>query len=166
MTAATQWLERTLDDSANKRIAVPEAFLAVDAILNIYTNVVSGLVVHEKVIARHIQEELPFMASENVMMVAVKRGGDRQEIHEKIRQLSQEAGHTVKELGQPNDLVERMAAEPMLGLSREEIEAHLDPKLYVGRCPQQVEEFLDGAIQPVLDRHAAALERADAPLEV
>ncbi len=166
VTAATQWFERTLDDSANKRLAIPEAFLAVDAILGIYANVVSGLVVHEKVIARHVREELPFMATENIMMDAVKRGGDRQAIHERIRQLSLEAGHTVKDLGLPNDLIERIAADPTFGLSREELEAHLEPAAYIGRCPEQVEEFLSGYIQPVLQRYAAALKRKDAELTV
>ena len=166
VTAATQWFERTLDDSANKRLAIPEAFLAVDAILGIYANVASGLVVHEKVIARHVREELPFMATENIMMDAVKRGGDRQAIHERIRQLSLEAGHTVKDLGLPNDLIERIAADPTFGLSREELEAHLEPAAYIGRCPEQVEEFLSGYIQPVLRRYAAALKRKDAELTV
>lgn len=166
VTAATQWFERTLDDSANKRISVPEAFLAVDAILNIYANVSSALVVHEKVIEKHVREELPFMATENIMMDAVKRGGDRQVLHERIRQLSLKAGHTIKDLGQPNDLVERIAAEPMFGLTREEIEAHLDPSRYIGRCPEQVEEFLARVVRPVLTRYAAALERQDTQLTV
>lgn len=166
VTAASQWFERTLDDSANKRLAVPEAFLAVDAILSIYANVASGLVVHEKVIARHVQEELPFMATENIMMDAVKRGGNRQELHERIRQLSIEAGHTVKDEGKPNDLIDRIAAEPMFGLSREELEAHLDSSAYIGRCPQQVEEFLAQEVRPVLERYASALERSDMELTV
>lgn len=166
VTAATQWFERTLDDSANKRLSVPEAFLAVDAILNLYANVVSGLVVHEKVIARHVREELPFMATENIMMDAVKRGGDRQVIHERIRQLSMEAGYTVKELGFPNDLMDRIAADPVFGLTREELEAHMDPKAYIGRCPEQVEEFLEGYVRPVLDRYPAALAREDDQLTV
>lgn len=166
ITAATQWFERTLDDSANKRLSVPEAFLAVDAILNIYANVASGLVVHEKVIAKHVQEELPFMATENIMMDAVKRGGDRQAIHERIRQLSLEAGYTVKELGLPNDLIDRIAADPMFGLTREELAAHLDSKAYIGRCPEQVDEFISACVQPVLDRYPAALVRVDAQLTV
>jgi len=166
VTAATQWFERTLDDSANKRISIPEAFLAVDAILNIYANVASGLVVHEKVIARHVAEELPFMATENIMMDAVKRGGDRQELHERIRQLSLEAGHTVKDEGKPNDLIDRIAAEPMFGLTREEINAHLDASRYIGRCPEQVTEFLKEEVRPVLERYAGALERKDAELTV
>ena len=166
VTAATQWFERTLDDSANKRVSVPEAFLAVDAILNIYANVASGLVVHEKVIARHVSEELPFMATENIMMDAVKKGGDRQALHERIRQLSLEAGHTMKDKGLPNNLIDLIAAEPMFGLTREEIEAHLDAARYIGRCPQQVDEFLDQDIRPVLERYREALGRKDTELTV
>lgn len=166
VTSATQWFERTLDDSANKRIAIPEAFLAVDAILNIYANVASGLVVHPKVIEKHVMEELPFMATENIMMDAVKKGGDRQELHERIRQLSIEAGHTVKDEGKPNDLIDRIAAEPMFGLTREEIEVHLEPKAYIGRCPEQVDEFLAGYVDPVLKRYASALEQQDTALTV
>lgn len=166
VTASTQWFERTLDDSANKRIAIPEAFLAVDAILNICANVASGLIVHPKVIEKHVMEELPFMATENIMMDAVKKGGDRQVLHEKIRQLSIEAGHTVKELGLPNDLVDRIAAEPLFGLTRGEIELHLKPSAYIGRCPEQVEEFLIQEIKPVLDRYSTALEQEDTELTV
>ena len=118
VTAATQWFERTLDDSANKRLSVPEAFLAVDAILNIYANVASGLVVHEKVIERHVLEELPFMASENIMMDAVKRGGNRQDLHERIRVHSLEAGRNVKDLGLPNNLIDLIAADPLFGMSQ------------------------------------------------
>ena len=165
-TAATQWFERTLDDSANKRISVPEAFLAVDAILNIYENVCSGLVVHEKVIRRHILEELPFMASENIMMAAVKRGGDRQALHERIRVLSQEAGRNVKDLGQDNNLIDLIAADPLFGMSREELTAHLEPERYIGRCPEQVTEFLEQCVQPVLDRYPEALQGADVDLKV
>ena len=166
VTAATQWFERTLDDSANKRISVPEAFLAVDAILNIYENVCSGLVVHEKVIRRHILEELPFMASENIMMDAVKRGGDRQALHERIRVLSQEAGRNVKDLGQDNNLIDLIAADPLFGMSREELTAHLEPERYIGRCPEQVTEFLEQCVQPVLDRYPEALQGADVDLKV
>lgn len=165
-TAATQWFERTLDDSANKRISIPEAFLAVDAILGIYANVVSGLVVHKKVIEKHVREELPFMATENIMMDSVKRGGDRQALHERIRQLSLEAGHTVKDLGLPNNLVELIAADPVFGLTKAEIEAHLDPGLYIGRCPEQVTEFLTECVAPVLEKYSAALERQDTELTV
>ena len=166
VTSATQWFERTLDDSANKRISVPEAFLAVDAILNIYENVCSGLVVHEKVIRRHILEELPFMASENIMMAAVKRGGDRQALHERIRVLSQEAGRNVKDLGQDNNLIDLIAADPLFGMSREELTAHLEPERYIGRCPEQVTEFLEQCVQPVLDRYPEALQGADVDLKV
>ena len=138
ITSATQWFERTLDDSANKRISVPEAFLAIDAILNIYQNVASGLIVHEKVINKHIQEELPFMASENIMMDAVRRGGDRQVLHEEIRKMSIEAGRVVKDEGGSNNLLELIAKNPMFGMTMEELSAHMDPALYIGRCPQQV----------------------------
>lgn len=137
VTAANQWFERTLDDSANKRISVPEAFLAVDAILNIYENVTSGLVVHEKVIERHVMEELPFMATENIMMDAVKRGGNRQELHERIRQLSIAAGSNVKDKGLENNLIDLIAEDPLFGMSREELTAHLEPSRYIGRCAEQ-----------------------------
>jgi adenylosuccinate lyase len=161
ITSATQWFERTLDDSANKRISVPEAFLAIDAILNIYLNVASGLIVHEKVINKHIQEELPFMASENIMMDAVRRGGDRQVLHEEIRKMSIKAGHVVKDEGGSNNLLELIAQNSMFGMTMEELSAHMDPSLYIGRCPQQVEEFLQDCIQPMLDKYADALN-ADA----
>lgn len=166
ITSATQWFERTLDDSANKRISVPEAFLAVDAILNIYLNVASGLIVHEKVIAKHIQEELPFMASENIMMDAVRRGGDRQVLHEEIRKMSLEAGRVVKEEGGENNLLQLIAQNPMFGMTLEEISAHMDPSLYIGRCPQQVEEFLRDDIQPVLEKYADALNAEAVELTV
>ena len=166
VTAATQWFERTLDDSANKRLSIPEGFLAVDAILRIYENVTAGLVVHEKVIEKHIQEELPFMASENIMMDAVKRGGNRQELHERIRQHSLEAGRQVKDLGQPNNLIDLIADDPLFGMSREELTAHLDAKNYIGRCPEQVEDFLEQEIRPVLARYADALGGSAAELKV
>ena len=166
ITAATQWFERTLDDSANKRISVPEAFLSVNAILNIYENVCAGLVVHEKVIDRHIQEELPFMASENIMMDAVKRGGDRQQLHERIRVLSQEAGRNVKDLGLTNNLIDLMAADPMFGMTREELTAHLEASRYIGRCPEHVEEFLEGAVRPVFEKYPQALRGKDVELIV
>ena len=166
VTTATQWFERTLDDSANKRLSVPEAFLAVDAILNIWANVASGLVVHPKVIEKHVLEELPFMASENILMDAVKRGGDRQVLHERIRVLSQEAGYSVKELGLPNDLIERMAADPAFGMTQEELSAHLDPAAYIGRCGEQVEEFLAGEVAPVLEKYAGAWHGSDTELKV
>ena len=126
----------------------------------------SGLVVHPKVIEKHVLEELPFMASENIMMAAVKRGGDRQELHERIRVLSQEAGYNVKELGLPNNLIDLMAADPSFGMTKEEMDAHLDPSAYIGRCPEQVEEFLAQEIQPVLERYSAALAGTFAELKV
>lgn len=166
MTAATQWFERTLDDSANKRIAVSEAFLAVDAILNLYENVASSLVVHPKVIEKRIMEELPFMATENIMMDAVKRGGNRQDLHEAIRTHSIAAGSVVKDEGKPNDLLDRIAADPAFGLTREEIARHLDPADYIGRCPQQVDEFLEGYVKPVLEQYAEELDKVGAEIKV
>ena len=165
-TAATQWFERTLDDSANKRISVPEAFLAVDAILNIYENVSAGLVVHEKVIEKHILEELPFMASENIMMDAVKKGGDRQELHERIRVHALEAGRNVKDLGLNNNLIDLIAEDPLFGMSREELVAHMEPSRYIGRCPQQVEDFIAEYITPVLEAHSQALTGVHTELKV
>lgn len=166
VTAASQWFERTLDDSANKRLSVPEAFLAVDAILNIYENVAGGLVVHENMIARHVREELPFMASENIMMDAVKKGGDRQALHERIRLHSIDAGKQVKDLGLENDLIDRIAADPVFGLSRQEILAHMEPSQYIGRCPEQVTEFLRDHIRPVLERYKDALAGEGTQLSV
>ncbi len=148
ITAATQWFERTLDDSANKRISVPEAFLAVDAILNIYINIAGGLVVYPKVIEKHVLDELPFMATENIMMEAVKRGGDRQELHERIRVHSMEAGKQVKVYGLKNDLVDRIAGDPMFGLSREEILNVMEPSNYIGRAAEQVTEFIENEVDP------------------
>ena len=166
MTAATQWFERTLDDSANKRIAVSEAFLATDAILNIYENVAANLVVHPKVIEKHVMEELPFMATENILMAAVKRGGNRQELHERIRTHSIAAGSQVKDQGRENDLLERIAADPAFGLTMEEIKGHLQPSDYIGRCPQQVEEFMAQHVTPILQRHQELLGQAGAELHV
>ena len=166
ITAATQWFERTLDDSANKRLSVPEAFLAVDAILGIYQNVASGLVVHTKVIEKHILEELPFMATENIMMDAVKRGGNRQELHEQIRLHSLEAGRNVKDLGLPNNLIDLIAADPLFGMTKEEITAHLEPSRYIGRCPEQVDEFLRDCVGPVLTRYADLLDGSEVELKV
>ena len=153
MTAATQWFERTLDDSANKRIAVAEAFLAVDAILEIYINVTAGLVVYERVVRRRVMEKLPFMATENVMMEAVKRGGNRQELHEALRTHSHAAAAKVKLEGGQNDLIDRIVADPLFPLTREEIEAQMDPALYVGRAPEQVTEFLEGPVAELLGRY-------------
>ncbi|HEX7049847.1 MAG TPA: adenylosuccinate lyase [Longimicrobiales bacterium] len=153
MTAAAQWLERTLDDSANRRIAIPEAYLATDATLLLLHNVAAGLVVRPNVIRRHLEEELPFMATEPVLMQAVKRGGDRQALHERIRRHSVAAAERVKDEGAPNDLAERIAADPAFGLSREEVEAALDPARHVGRAPAQVDEFLAEQVAPVLERY-------------
>ncbi len=166
ITAATQWFERTLDDSANKRLSVPEAFLAADAVLLICQNVTSGLVVHEKVIEKHILEELPFMASENILMDAVLRGGDRQQLHERIRVHSLEAGQNVKERGLANNLIDLIAADPLFGMTKEELTAHLEPSRYIGRSPDQVTEFLRGEIAPVLERYAAALDGETVELSV
>ena len=157
ITAATQWFERTLDDSANRRIAVSEAFLGVDAILNIMMNVCDGLVVYEKVIRARVMNELPFMATENIMMDAVKRGGDRQQLHEKLRVHSQAAARVVKEEGGKNDLIDRIAADPAFMVTREEIEAILDPANFTGRSEEQVEEFLRDVIRPVLEENRALL---------
>jgi adenylosuccinate lyase len=157
ITSATQWFERTLDDSANKRISVPEAFLAVDGILDLYMNVVDGLVVYDKVITKHLMAELPFMATENIMMDAVKAGGDRQELHERIRELSMKAGARVKQEGLDNNLLELIAADPMFGVTLEELQAKLDPSKYTGRAKEQVDEYLAEVVQPVLDSNADAL---------
>ncbi len=149
-TAATQWFERTLDDSANKRISVAEAFLATDAILNIMMNVTDGLVVYPKVIAQRVMNELPFMATENIMMRAVKKGGNRQELHERLRQHSIAAAKMVKEEGRPNDLIERICQDPLFNLQKEEILSVLDPVAFTGRSAQQVDEFLQGFVAPAL----------------
>lgn len=157
ITASTQWFERTLDDSANKRISIPEAFLAVDAILSLYINVADGLVVYPKVINRQFMTEIPFMATENIMMDAVKRGGDRQELHEKIRVYSMEAGRNVKEKGLENNLCELIAADSAFGLSLDEIHALLKPESFVGRSPEQVEDFLNAEVKPILEENAELL---------
>ena len=154
-TAGTQWMERTLDDSANKRISVAEAFLAVDAILNIYMNISSGLVVYEQVIRRRVMEKLPFMATENIMMESVKRGGNRQELHEALRVHSHAAAAKVKLEGGANDLIDRIEADPLFPLTRQEIEATLDPAAFTGRAASQVTEFLADVAQPVIDRYGA-----------
>ena len=157
LVASTQWFERTLDDSANKRLSVPEGFLAVDGILDLYLNVVDGLVVYPKVIEKHMMAELPFMATENIMMDAVKAGGDRQELHERIRTLSMEAGRNVKENGGENNLLELIAADPAFNLSLDALKQTMDPKKYVGRAPHQVEEFLEECIRPVLEANQELL---------
>lgn len=162
IVSSTQWFERTLDDSANKRISVPEAFLAVDGILLLYLNVVDGLVVYPKVIEKHLMAELPFMATENIMMDAVKAGGDRQELHERIRQLSMEAGRHVKEEGRDNDLLELIAADPAFKLNLEDLERTMEPRRYVGRSPEQVTDFLAAEVAPVLREYSALLgEKAE-----
>ena len=165
-TAYNQWFERTLDDSANKRISIPEAFLAVDAILQIYLNVTDGLKVYPKVIERRLREELPFMATENIMMDAVKRGGNRQELHERIRVHSVAAGRVVKEEGGQNDLIDRIAADPAFGLTKEEILAHMDPKAYIGRCEAQVEEFSAQVVDPIRAQWASLLTDEQPELKV
>lgn len=157
MTAATQWFERTLDDSANKRMSVPEAFLATDGILDLYLNVVDGLVVYPKVIHQRLMSELPFMATENIMMDAVKAGGDRQELHERIREHSMEAGRMVKAEGKPNDLLERIAADPAIGMTMETLASIMQPEKYIGRAPQQVEEFLAEVVRPMLEKNRDVL---------
>lgn len=151
LTASTQWFERTLDDSANKRISIPEAFLATDGILDLYLNITDGLVVYPKVIEGDLLRELPFMATENIMMDAVKAGGDRQELHEAIRVHSMEAGRHVKEEGKPNDLIDLIAADPKFGMTKEQIMEVMDPKNFVGRAPQQTEEFFKEYIDPILE---------------
>ena len=153
ITSATQWFERTLDDSANKRLSVPEAFLAIDGILDLYLNVVDGLVVYPKVIEKRLMSELPFMATENIMMDAVKAGGDRQELHEKIRELSMIAGKNVKEEGLDNNLLELIAADPAFNLTLEELQKTMEPSKYTGRSEEQVEEFVNSVISPVLDEN-------------
>ncbi|HJC57517.1 MAG TPA: adenylosuccinate lyase [Candidatus Eisenbergiella intestinipullorum] len=157
ITSATQWFERTLDDSANKRLSVPEGFLAIDGILDLCLNVVDGLVVYPKVIRKHLMSELPFMATENIMMDAVKKGGDRQELHERIRELSMEAGKRVKEEGLDNNLLDLIAQEPMFMTNKEELAAAMDPSRYVGCAPEQVTRFLKDVIGPVLEENQELL---------
>ena len=153
ITSATQWFERTLDDSANKRISIPEAFLTIDGILDLCLNVVGGLVVYPKVIEKHLMSELPFMATENIMMDAVKKGGNRQELHERIRELSMEAGRHVKVEGKENNLLELIAADPAFGLSLEELQETMEPSRYIGRSKEQVEIFLNEVIDPILEEN-------------
>lgn len=159
ITAATQWFERTLDDSANKRISVSEAFLATNAILELYINISDGLVVYPKVIESHLMAELPFMATENIMMDAVKAGGDRQELHERIRELSMQASKTVKVEGKPNNLLDLIAADPLFNTNKEALQKVLKPENYVGRAPEQTTEFLNGVIKPILSAHESVLGR-------
>ena len=157
ITSATQWFERTLDDSANKRLSIPEGFLAIDGILDLCLNVVDGLVVYPKVIEKHMMAELPFMATENIMMDAVKAGGDRQELHERIRELSMEAGKTVKVEGKDNNLLELIAADSAFNLSLEDLQRSMDPKKYIGRAKEQTERFVNTVVQPILDSHKELL---------
>ena len=157
ITSAAQWFERTLDDSANKRLSVPEGFLAIDGILDLCLNVVDGLVVYPKVIEKRLMSELPFMATENIMMDAVKAGGDRQELHERIRELSMEAGRNVKEKGLDNNLLELIAADSAFGLSLDELKKTMDPTKYVGRAAVQVEAYLEKVIRPLLDKNREVL---------
>ncbi len=163
ITASTQWFERTLDDSANKRISVPEAFLAADAVLSLCINVVDGLVVYDKVIYKHFMEEIPFMATENIMMDAVKKGGDRQDLHEKIRVYSMEAGRKVKMEGEKNNLCELIAQDPAFGMTLEEINSVLKPENFVGRAPEQVDDFLNGCVNPILEKNSTL---ADVTVEI
>ena len=153
LVSSTQWFERTLDDSANKRLSVPEGFLAIDGILDLYLNVVDGLVVYPKVIRKHLMAELPFMATENIMMKAVKNGGNRQELHERLRVHSHAAAAKVKLEGGANDLIDRIVADPAFKLTREEIEAELSPELYIGRCPSQVAEFIRETAEPIIGKY-------------
>ena len=157
MTASEQWFERTLDDSANRRIVIPEAFLAVDGILEILTNILDGLVVYPKVIAARVNSELPFMATENILMAAVKAGGNRQQIHEEIRVHSQEAAAQVKQLGKPNDLIERLKANP--AFSNVDFKSVMNPKAYIGRAPQQVDEFITENVTPIRKKYRKQLNR-------
>ena len=157
ITSATQWFERTLDDSANKRLSIPEGFLAIDGILDLCLNVVDGLVVYPKVIEKHMMAELPFMATENIMMDAVKAGGDRQELHKRIRELSMEAGKTVKVEGKDNNLLELIAADPAFNLTLEDLKKSMDPSKYVGRAPRQVDVFLRDVVNPVLEANKEVL---------
>ena len=163
ITASTQWFERTLDDSANKRISVPEAFLAADAVLSLCINVVDGLVVYDKVIYKHFMEEIPFMATENIMMDAVKKGGDRQDLLEKIRVYSMEAGRKFKMEGEKNNLCELIAQDPAFGMTLEEINSVLKPENFVGRAPEQVDDFLNDCVNPILEKNSTL---ADVTVEI
>jgi adenylosuccinate lyase len=159
MTASTQWFERTLDDSANRRLILPESFMAVDAVLDIAVNVCSGLVVYKEVIRQHVMSEIPFMATENIIMESVKKGGDRQELHEGIRVHSMDAGREVKEFGRPNDLLKRIAGDPMFGLTEEDVAKLTEPSDYIGRSAEQTEEFIAEYIKPVIDENREYLGR-------
>lgn len=166
ITAATQWLERTLDDSANKRICVPESFLAVDSILILYANISKNIVVYENVIQTNMMQELPFMATEEILMNAVLKGGDRQELHEKIRIYSMEAGKQVKNFGKPNDLVERIANDETFGLTKEEIMEALNPENLCGRAPKQVEDFIANNVNPILEKYKDLIQNEEMEVKV
>ncbi|MDE6675231.1 MAG: adenylosuccinate lyase, partial [Acetatifactor sp.] len=157
ITSATQWFERTLDDSANKRLSIPEGFLAIDGILDLCLNVVDGLVVYPKVIEKRLRSELPFMATENIMMDAVKNGGNRQELHERIRELSMEAGRNVKAEGKENNLLELIAADPAFNMTLEDLQKTMEPARYVGRSVEQVDAFLDKVVRPILEENKELL---------
>ena len=154
ITASAQWFERTLDDSANRRISIPEAFLATDALLNLYLNIVRGMTVYPKMAEKLLNDELPFMATENIMMDAAKRGADRQELHEHVRVHSMAASKVIKEEGGENDLLERIANDPIFGVTLDELKGIVDPHKYVGRAPRQTEIFLHDVVKPILDRYA------------
>ncbi len=166
ITSATQWLERTLDDSANKRICVPESFLAVDSILILYANISKNIVVYENVIQTNMMQELPFMATEEILMNAVLKGGDRQELHEKIRIYSMEAGKQVKNFGKPNDLVERIANDETFGLTKEEIMEALNPENLCGRAPKQVEDFIANNVNPILEKYKDLIQNEEMEVKV
>ena len=163
-TAATQWMERTLDDSANRRLTIPQAMLAIDALLIIYRNVANGLVVYPKVIEKHLLEELPFMATEQILMQGVEAGGDRQVLHELIRVHSQEAAREVKEFGRENDLMRRLAADPQF--PKVDLGASLDPKQFVGRAPEQVDDFIAQCVDPIREKYRDVLQAKTEELRV
>ena len=166
ITSSTQWLERTLDDSANKRICVPEAFLAVDAILKIYANITKNIVVYENVIKRNLMEELPFMGTEEILMNVVLKGGDRQELHEKIRVYSMEASREVKEFGRPNDLVDRISKDEAFGLTKEEMLHILNPENLCGRAKNQVTDFIEEYVNPVIEKYKGLISTEDEEMNV
>ena len=159
ITFATQWFERTLDDSANKRLSISQGFLALDAVLDLYANVVDGMVVYEKVIEKHLMAELPFMASENIMMNQVKKGGDRQELHERIRELSQIAGKNVKEFGLENNLLELIKNDEFFEIDESELMEVLSPSKYIGRCVSQVEEFIENEVNPIILKNENLIQK-------
>ncbi len=166
ITHSTQWFERTLDDSANKRIAIPEGFLALDGVLKLYANITENMVVYNKIIERRINSEIPFMATENIMMEAVKKGGDRQELHELIREHSMEASRQVKELGLENDLIERIKSDDRFGLTKEEIDEIINPRNFIGRAPSQVTEFIEAEVDPILNSMGDETEDLSETIEV